>query len=116
MGFFTIIEFVVVIVVVGAVISFDAAIVSGLLGFPIANATQAAEIQYGHINPKMMCPHCNVVGKVRTRSVTQKKGISGGKATAAVVTAGISMLATGLSRKESMTQAHCTNCKNTWFF
>jgi|SRR5690348_8716568 len=116
MGFFTIIEFVVIVVVVGAVISFGAAIVSGLLGVPIANPTQAAEIQYGHINSKMVCPHCNIAGKVRTRSVTQKKGISGGKATAAVFTAGISMLATGLSRKESMTQAHCTNCKNTWFF
>jgi hypothetical protein len=46
--------------------------------------------------------------------VKQKKGISGGKATAAVLTAGISILGTGLSRKEKVSEAHCNNCNVTW--
>ncbi len=74
------------------------------------------EIEYGKINLAMVCPHCQIVGKIRTKEVKQKKGVSGGKATAAVLTAGVSLLAVGLSRKEGATQAHCDNCNNTWFF
>ena len=48
--------------------------------------------------------------------IVKKVGISGGKATAALLTAGISTLATGLSRKEKLTQAHCENCDSTWNF
>ena len=43
-----------------------------------------------------------------------KKGISGGKATGAVLTGGLSLLATGLSRKEMVREAYCYNCKMTW--
>lgn len=64
----------------------------------------------------MVCPHCQSKGTVRTKQVKQKKGISGGKATAAVLTGGLSVLATGLSRKEKATEAHCTRCGNTWYF
>lgn len=71
---------------------------------------------YGRRNAAMVCPHCQVRGQVRVKAVTQKRGISGSKATAAVLTAGVSMLATGLSRKERVTQAHCDNCGNTWSF
>jgi len=74
------------------------------------------ESQHGPINPAMICPHCQTKGAVRTRAVTQKKGVSGGKATAAVLTGGISMLGTGLSRKENLTEAHCDNCGSTWHF
>ncbi|WP_411727809.1 hypothetical protein [Methyloglobulus sp.] len=74
------------------------------------------EIEYGSINTAMVCPHCQSIGKIRTKEVKQKKGVSGGKATAAVLTAGLSLLAVGLSRKEGSTQAHCDNCNNTWFF
>lgn len=73
-------------------------------------------ILHGAKNSQMVCPHCNSSGSVRTKPITQKKGISGGKATAALLTGGISILATGLSRKEKNTQAHCDNCQNTWFF
>ena len=45
-----------------------------------------------------------------------KQGISGGKATAAVLTAGISMLGTGLSRKQKVTKAKCRNCRAEWVF
>lgn len=72
--------------------------------------------EYGEINSAMMCPHCQTKGKVRTKHITQKKGISGSKAAAAVVTGGVSILAVGLARKEGATQAHCDNCKNTWLF
>ncbi len=81
-----------------------------------ALATLQAESRYGRRNPAMICPHCQQQGTVHTRPVTQKKGVSGGKATAAVLTGGISLLATGLSRKEQNTQAHCVNCNSTWFF
>jgi hypothetical protein len=77
---------------------------------------QLASMTYGAINPVMVCPHCQAVGRIRTKDVKQKKGVSGGKATAAVLTAGVSLLAVGLSRKETATQAHCDNCQNTWFF
>lgn len=69
---------------------------------------------YGGLNEKMICPHCQEKGNVRTKSVSKKLGISGGKATAAILTGGWSLLATGLSRKENTTQAHCTNCNSTW--
>jgi hypothetical protein len=65
---------------------------------------------------KLVCPHCQVSGKVRTERVKVKRGISGGKATGAVLTAGVSLLATGLARKEMVTQAHCGNCGSTWTF
>jgi hypothetical protein len=45
-----------------------------------------------------------------------KQGISGGKATGAVLTMGVSMLATGLSRKQKVTKANCKNCASEWVF
>jgi hypothetical protein len=77
---------------------------------------QLAARLYGPLNSQMICPHCQTKGSVRTMAVTMKKGISGGKATAAVFTAGVSMLATGLSRKENCTQARCDHCECKWTF
>ena len=71
------------------------------------------EITYGAINTEMICPHCQTKGNIRTAHINLKKGVSGGKATAAVLTGGLSLLAVGLSRKEETTQAHCDNCENT---
>jgi hypothetical protein len=65
---------------------------------------------------QMICPHCQMRGKVTTRPTFRKAGISGGKATAAVLTAGFSLLATGLSRKEQFTEARCSNCGSVWCF
>ncbi|MFH1351022.1 MAG: hypothetical protein ABII26_08785, partial [Pseudomonadota bacterium] len=62
---------------------------------------------YSDRNDKIVRPHCQTKGHTHTKQVTQKKGISGVKATGAVITGGISVLATGLSRKEKLTQAHC---------
>lgn len=83
-----------------------------------AEAIQAGmqDARHGQVNAQMICPHCQSKGTVRTKTVTQKKGVSGGKATAAVLTAGVSMLATGLSRKEGVTEAHCDRCGCTWHF
>jgi hypothetical protein len=71
---------------------------------------------YGPRNVNMVCPHCQTQRSIRTKPVQMKKGVSGGKATAALLTGGVSLLATGLSRKENLTQAHCKNCSNTWVF
>lgn len=69
-------------------------------------------------NPKsrMVCPHCQERGSVRTSKVSRKKGVSGSKATGALLTAGFSLLITGLSRKEEETEARCSNCSAVWFF
>lgn len=71
---------------------------------------------WGTKNVHIVCPHCQTRGSVYVQGVTHKKGISGGKATGALLTGGLSLLATGLSRKESLTQAHCSNCSSTWVF
>ena len=46
----------------------------------------------------------------------RKMGISGAKATGALLTGGLSLLFTGLSREEEFTQAHCLTCNSTWHF
>lgn len=65
---------------------------------------------------QLICPHCQTKGSVTTRKVTKKTGISGAKATGAILTGGLSILATGLSRKEDLTEAHCSHCNSTWRF
>lgn len=68
------------------------------------------------LEKNMICPHCHTQGSVTTRKEKQKAGISGGKATAAVLTCGVSLLGTGLSRKQWVTNANCSNCGATWSF
>lgn len=81
-------------------------------------AANAASVraQWGGNNPALVCPHCQTKGRVRVRVVRRKRGISGAKATGALLTGGASLLATGLSRKEALTQAHCEACGSTWDF
>jgi DNA-directed RNA polymerase subunit RPC12/RpoP len=69
---------------------------------------------FGPVHPQVVCPHCGVRGPVHLKKTKQKKGVSGGKATAAVLTGGVSILATGLSRKEKGMQAFCENCRVKW--
>lgn len=64
----------------------------------------------------LICPHCQTKGTVTTKPTVRKVGISGGKAVGAIMTLGWSMLATGLSRKEHLTEAHCSNCGSVWHF
>lgn len=63
---------------------------------------------------KIMCPHCGERGGVTGVQVKRKKGVSGGKATGALLTGGVSMLATGLSRKEGAMAMSCRNCGMKW--
>lgn len=62
----------------------------------------------------IVCPHCQRSGRVSTRSVKVKRGISGGKVAGAFVTSGVSILATGLSRKQAATAMHCGHCGVDW--
>jgi hypothetical protein len=75
-----------------------------------------ADIMKLNKDRNIICPHCQAKGSVTTRMVKKKVGIHGGKATAALLTAGISLLGTGLSRKDKVTEAHCSNCDATWYF
>lgn len=65
---------------------------------------------------RIICPQCHEKGNVTTEHVKLKKGVSGGKVTGAILTVGISLLATGLSRKEKVTKAKCGNCGSVWHF
>jgi hypothetical protein len=73
-------------------------------------------LQWGTLSAQIVCPHCQSPGGVRTKAITRKAGVSGGKATAAILTGGVSLLAVGLSRKEASTEAHCSKCNATWHF
>jgi hypothetical protein len=83
----------------------------GAVHHSIAGTTQTLSGMSG-----MVCPHCQTRGAVTTKVVKRKKGVSGAKATGAVLTLGWSLLVTGLSRKEEETEAHCTACGATWHF
>lgn len=73
-------------------------------------------VTHGKPQAELICPHCQTKGHVLTKKVSKKAGISGAKATGAVLTGGVSLLATGLSRKDKLTEAHCVNCDSTWHF
>jgi hypothetical protein len=81
-----------------------------------ANREQALTHFHGAKNPQVVCPHCQTKGTVRVKPVVQKRGISGGKAAAALLSGGTSLLVTGLSRKENATQARCDHCNCSWIF
>lgn len=72
-------------------------------------------LEYGIPNPEIFCSNCQTKGYVSVKAVTRKKGISGGKASAALLTGGATLVVTGLSRKEQETQMHCKKCNTTWF-
>lgn len=76
-----------------------------------SNNTAVAGMKH---NSQLVCPLCMKSGNVYTKLVKRKKGLSGGKATAAILTGGISMLGTGLSRKEKQTECYCKNCRSTF--
>jgi hypothetical protein len=84
-------------------------------GATVAGGAEADESPGGWAqNKRLSCPHCRTRGEVAMRQVRAKRGISGGKATGAVLTGGLSLLATGLSRKETVTELHCNSCGVTW--
>ncbi len=71
---------------------------------------------YGTLNSALVCPHCREKGHVRTRQTKRKAGIRRGKAAGTLLTGALSVFATVLSRKERLTEAHCSNCNSTWHF
>jgi hypothetical protein len=82
-----------------------------------ANGFSASDkVKHGKSNPQMICPHCQVKGRVLTKAIQKNAGVSGAKATGALLTGGVSLLATGLSRKDSLIEAFCKNCSSTWNF
>jgi len=60
------------------------------------------------------CPYCHTVGEVKVSKDRSKAGVSGAKLTGAVLTAGLSILGTGLSRKEKVNHFECKACGVTW--
>lgn len=83
------------------------------------NALQASRNRdetLGAINPVMICPHCQTKGKVRAKTVLKKAGVSGSKASAAVLTGGASILVAGLSQEDECTAASCDECGSHWTF
>jgi hypothetical protein len=93
-----------------------AGIAIGVSEFRRKGKLSPLQLKYGAVNSQIICTHCQIKGMVRTMPVQRKAGISGTKASAAVLTGGMSVLATGLSRKTTVTQAHCDNCGSTWSF
>jgi uncharacterized protein DUF4339 len=86
--------------------------IAGAVVYKLGEASRLKKEQ----DAKIICPHCQSKGTVATKPITEAAGVSGGKATAAALTGGLSMLATGLSRHEEKTQAKCSNCGATWKF
>lgn len=74
----------------------------------------AAQASKGERERNLVCPHCQTAGGVTTTMTKKKQGISGGKATGAILTAGVSLLGTGLARKGWVTQLRCSNCGMSW--
>lgn len=98
---------------------FGVLIVAALFAFAIWSSTSspsaiAKRAERARQQAELVCPHCQTKGSVTSTVVTRKKGISGGKATGAVMTGGASMLATGLSRKEPARRMSCSNCGTSW--
>ena len=78
----------------------------------LASFEPAHEPRLGSQN--IVCPHCHQRGGVCTRKVLRKAGIDGGKVTAALLTDGWSLLATGLAQEDRVTEAKCELCLSTW--
>lgn len=66
------------------------------------------------LNREIICPSCHKKGCVISRNMKRKTGISGAKATGALLTGGLSLLAVGLSKKELATELKCKNCNSIW--
>ena len=82
----------------------------------ISQEASEKRIIYGLVNPVIICPQCQTKGLVHTKPFDKKNGISGAKATGAILTGGVSLLLTGLSGSDYVTKAHCDNCNTDWEF
>lgn len=64
--------------------------------------------------PSLLCPHCNTKGNVYRKAVKESDGISGGKATGAILTGGTSLWLTGLSKQYEAAKLRCKSCDSRW--
>lgn len=88
-------------------------------GTPTVNAVvqtqnQPAPAQSPKPVGQIECPYCHSSGTVVVQQVKKKKGVSTGKATAALLTGGISLIGTGLAKKAIVSQLTCASCNMTW--
>lgn len=87
---------------------------------PVQSAVQTVEQTEVAEPPKptgvkaIECPYCHKVGGVTTRPARRVKGVSGVKTTYGILTGGMSLMLTGISRAEWVTRARCKNCTATW--
>lgn len=69
----------------------------------------------GSLNEKIVCPHCQKVGRVYVRATAHRSGVSKAKANLAFLTGGLSIAATGLARVTvKVNRMYCANCRMTW--
>lgn len=75
---------------------------------------QAIAARRAEAQARIVCHFCHQPGGVTAQVMQKKAGISGGKATGAILTGGFSLVATGLSRKATVTRLTCSNCQMHW--
>lgn len=92
----------------------DTLIHIAIAGAFIVGAIKGTMSLFPKANPKIVCKFCGVTGRVTVQDVDRKQGISGGKATGAVLTGGASLLVTGLSKVQGCKQLACGNCGMEW--
>lgn len=107
-----------VIVIIIAVV-FVGGMISGIISLINYNkvdpATGTSPAQrHAAQQAQVICPHCHNRGGVTWQEVKRKQGISGAKATGAVLTGGLSVVATGLSRKGYVRACFCRFCGMKW--
>lgn len=83
---------------------------------PAVAAAKKPGISLNRGSSQILCPHCQQRGGVRTKLIKRRKGISGGRAIAALMTGGLSLPFAGISRKEMETEASCSNCGAIWHY
>lgn len=89
-------------------------VVLGGIGYAAYKVNQWHDEEAGKGADKILCPHCGVRGCVTGRSMVRGKGISGGKATAGLMTGGLSLPFAGLSKNQRVRTLKCSNCNSTW--
>jgi hypothetical protein len=85
----------------------------GMMESPIQKAMREQEEKAAK-QAALVCPHCQQGGGVTSKQVKKKGGISGGKATAAILTGGVSLVGTGLAKKGFVNELSCSNCGMVW--
>lgn len=95
----------------------DQALAYGIILIFIAVVVFLIRLQNENANAnadKILCQHCGERGHVTVRVVSRGKGISGGKATAGLMTGGLSLPFAGLSKNQTVRNLTCGNCSMTW--